>query len=106
MDFAKHLLDKLIENSSAGVGGYESPASVNVQRPSLAKAIEHRYGCDRKPNHHSRARCMITGRLSQLKLALAGTPDIKERFKYQRQIAIWSKKLQDEIRRSHFRKGD
>ena len=106
MDFAIQLLRQLFENSSAGIGGYESPASVSVKKPSLAKFIERRYGCDKRPNHHSRARCRIEGRLSELKLALQKTPDIMERLKYQKQIHTWSRKLRDEIRRSRYRKKD
>ena len=102
MDFSKILLDDLGGgNASFSFAPYENQA----MKPNPQNWIAKRYGCDRKANHHARARCVLQGRLSQLKLQLERTFDPKERMRLQIRIYKWQRKLSDEIRRNRFRKG-
>jgi len=89
---------------------YEDPAKKNRRirnerrKPGYAAWINRRYGCDNLPEHHSRARCMIQGRISQLGLALERTADPVQRMKLRARIGVWNRKMSDEIRRNRFRK--
>lgn len=104
MDIGTVIVDQLIEMmSSAGIAGFESPATVKVP-VNQAEWISKRYGCDYRSDHHSRSRCKLQGRISQLKLTMAKTTDPNELAKLQSQLVKWNGKLQDEIRRSRFRK--
>lgn len=103
MDYGKLLLDDLGGgNVSVALSTHESPAV----RPTPQNFLARRYGCDRKPNHHARARCMIQGRIDQLKLQFTRTINPAEKMKLQMKIATWQRKLSDEIRKSRFRKQD
>lgn len=102
MDLAILLLDDMSSggNVSGGISAYEGMATRQTPTQMLSK----RYGCDRKAEHHARTRCMLQGRLDQMKLELERTRDPQQRLKLQMKIATWQEKMNDEIRRSRFRK--
>ena len=101
MDLAKLLLDEMSGgNTSGSVSAYEGMPT----RRTPAQMLARRYGCDYKSDHHSRARCMLQGKLDQIKLALQKPLNPKERFKLQMKMATWQEKMQNEIRKSRYRK--
>lgn len=85
--------------SAGGVASYESPA-----RMSVAQYISRRFGCDKKSDHHARARCMIRGRIAYLQRKLENCKDSECRKVVTSQLETWRKKLRDEIARPRYRK--
>jgi len=103
MRFVQMFIDELANCSASGVAAYESPATAKV---SVAQYINKRYGCDRKSDHHKRARCMIGGRIDYLSKKLESTYDSKQKMVIASQLKIWRSKLSDELVRPKWRKMD
>ena len=103
MDICRLILQDIEENVSGGFAGYESPLMVQRNKTTDAGWLESRYGCERKTNHHARARCKIQARIDQLNIDMAREPDPKKKMTRRLQILKWQGKMRDEIGKPHNR---
>ncbi len=108
MDYAQLILETMTSamggasggNVSGGISSYESLAT----RRTPTEMIARRYGCDRKTDHHSRTRCMLQGRIDNLKLQLRNAITPQKKLKIISRIKVWENKLKNELRKNRFRK--
>lgn len=104
-DFGIEILDEIIENSAAGITAYESPDYVqNRKKASSYDFLSNRYGCDRITDHRTKSRCMLRGKLLELKKKLDTAKDNESKQKIMIQIKKWTDHYRSEMNKSRFRK--